>query len=137
MQQVTVNRLELIAKVKENRETHAKTFREARDGFHGVVKAALNKWDNALNHPMQDRQDPTLLGRRPGEPELFCEAVSEIGRLREPQCHLEEYDRALAMLGMSVDETITLQVHEFQQLVMDEWCWKQDFMRTSATYGAR
>lgn len=131
MQQVTVNRISLIEKVKANRAAHAVAFKTAMAGFQGAVRAALKKWDNALNHPMQGRLDPELLDSK-----QHCEAVSEIGRLREPQGHLEEYDRALAMLDMSVDETITLQVHEFQQLVMDEWCWKQDFMKTSATYGA-
>ena len=38
------------------------------------------------------------------------------------------------MLELSVDDVITLSETEFDQLVMDEWNWKQSFVATSSFY---
>jgi hypothetical protein len=133
MQEVTVNTRLLMAKIQANRTAHAKAFTTATEGYRQTVRNLLGKWHNTLNHPMGDPH-PDLIGTEPGDPGLYAGAVKEIGQLAAPQSHLEEYDRALAMLQMSVDVTITLQEHEFQQLVMDEWGWKRDFIRSTSAY---
>jgi hypothetical protein len=43
------------------------------------------------------------------------------------ESYLDEYDRTIQMLLMSVDERITLEAHEFTQLVLDKWGWKAQF----------
>ena len=41
--------------------------------------------------------------------------------LAEPVDHTADYDRILAMLEMSVDDTISLSAQEFNQYVLDNW----------------
>ena len=122
MQEVNVKRTDLIAKIQENRDRHANTFKAAQDGYLETVRHAFDGWDKKLNHG-------------PNAPiETAIKAVAQVSTFHAPTSHLEEYDRALAMLDMSVDETITLQVNEFQQLVMDEWGWKREFIRSTSAY---
>lgn len=122
MQAVKVSRVSLLLKIRENRVKHEEIHRKAVAGYQEAVKAALNKWDNLLNH------------KAVIDAVVCVEAVKEIGLMRPPEHHLGEYDQTISMLEMSVDEEVVLQVHEFQQLVLDEWAWKRDFIAHSATY---
>lgn len=51
-----------------------------------------------------------------------------------PKDNSKSYEKAIRMVEMSVDETITLNEMQFDQLVMDNWHWKQDLLATSALY---
>jgi hypothetical protein len=136
MQEVTVGTRALIATIQANRERHSSAFGEATIGYQNAVKDLLEKWDECLNHHRCNKKSP-LFGRPPDSDAFFSEAVREIGELRAPKHHLDEYDRALAMLQMSVNAEVTLQEHEFQQLVMDEWGWKREFQAITSSYGVR
>ena len=52
-----------------------------------------------------------------------------------PHDHSAEYDRAIKMVEMSVDENLELTEPEFAQLVMDDWGWKQQFTASNSRYG--
>ena len=53
----------------------------------------------------------------------------------KPREHLAEYERAIVMLKMSVDNVIELTDIEFAELVMDQWGWKKEFEMTKTIYG--
>ncbi|HWQ10294.1 MAG TPA: hypothetical protein VN436_14335 [Holophaga sp.] len=125
MKEVNVLRTELLAKVQANRAAHLATFEHAIDGYRQEVKAALNKWDNLLNHAATNNA---------ADVHLAPQAVKAIGSLQAPKHFLADYDQALSMLEMSVDEQITLDVNEFRRLVLDDWGWKQDFVSHSSVY---
>ena len=48
-------------------------------------------------------------------------SISRSINLAEPVDHTADYDRILAMLEMSVDDTISLSAQEFNQYVLDNW----------------
>lgn len=51
-----------------------------------------------------------------------------------PKDNSKSYEKAIKMVEMSVNDTIVLNEHQFDQLVMDNWHWKQDLIATSALY---
>lgn len=113
MRTVTVRKVELIEKLTTNRATHRAQFEAALDGWHRVVLAELQ---SAVLDALAARQYRTFF------------------QLPQPSDHTEEYDRALAMLGMEVGDTVELTDIEFAELVMDNWRWKNDFLSTNASY---
>jgi len=54
--------------------------------------------------------------------------------LVEPADHTEDYDRVLAMLEMSVDDTVILGAEEFSQYVLDRWTWSRFAISTNKSY---
>jgi hypothetical protein len=56
--------------------------------------------------------------------------------LTEPSDHTKDYDRVVAMLEMSVDETIILDAHDFDQYVMDNWDCSRFALSTNTAYAA-
>lgn len=51
-----------------------------------------------------------------------------------PEDHTKEYDRVLAMLDASVDETIELTSEEFAQYVQDDWSWRERWTASNTKY---
>ena len=121
MQEVKVYRLALVAKITENRASHAKAYDEAMVGYRAAVEKAILK---ALRDHRKRKLTP-------------YEAIYPLRKLDPPQSHLDEYDRLLAMLEMSVDSEITLAEHEFRQFVLDEWTWKREFIASTSAYAGR
>lgn len=118
--------MRLMTEVKVNREYLLKTLKE-----------------NLRNH--KSEINSLLLDRRT---EVSYYLVSVIDRISEsdeyqpkenirfplPKDNSKYYENAIRMVEMSVDENITLNEVQFDQLVMDNWHWKQDLLATSALY---
>lgn len=113
MDKTRVPRTELLGKVRENREKHQITYDAAQVAY----RAAVINW-----HQEQIQMIET--GRRPDR------AVP----LPAPETHLRDYDVAIQMLTMSVDDTVTLTQQEFLQLVMDEWTWSRSWAGSTEVY---
>lgn len=54
--------------------------------------------------------------------------------LPQPSDHTSDYDRAIAMLDMALEEEIMVDEKTFAQLVMDDWGWKGEFLSTNSAY---
>ena len=52
----------------------------------------------------------------------------------KPVSYADSYTRAIRMLELSVDDVIELEQDVFNQLVLDEWNWKRNFILSNATY---
>jgi hypothetical protein len=61
-------------------------------------------------------------------------SISRSINLAEPVDHTADYDRILAMLEMSVDDTIMLDAQEFNQYVLDNWEWSRLASYTNQSY---
>jgi hypothetical protein len=110
---VRCKRSELLEKVKENRSEHRKVFEDALAGWEdAVVKRLATMVKNA-----KDKKKFEL----------------QVG-LPQPQDHTNDYDRVIAMLELSVDETVVIDHRQFAQYYMDDWGWKNDFITTASTY---
>lgn len=115
MEKIKVNKAELQAKLLDNRRKHETEYNEAKAGWH--VKAL-----EAFNKAIEDFKNGDY------------STVNPLGSLPKPQHHLKDYDLAIKMLEMSVDNEIEIEQHDFNQYVMDEWSWKAGFALTNSSY---
>jgi len=53
-----------------------------------------------------------------------------------PISYKDSYNRAIRMLELSVDSVIELEEYIFNQLVLDEWDWKHQFVGATMSYKA-
>lgn len=113
MKTVKVSKGELLDALKKNREDHRAVFLEAQTNYRVRV---IEELDKALEEARSGRQYRTNL------------------HLPPPIDMTKEYDRVMAMLGMSVDDVIELSDGEFRQFVLDDWSWRQQFITANSTY---
>lgn len=117
MRQVVVERLSLLEKVRKNRAKHEQEYNEARDDYKAlVIKICQDNIAALTDIGVSDKKIKNIPER--------------------PVHYLNEYDRSIQMLVMSVEENITLSSQEFDQLVMDNWAWKNSFLATNSSYKA-
>lgn len=114
MEKITVEKADLLDKLRTNRDDHRAIVDEALAGFGAEVTRELHA-------ALRDVQD----GKR-----------RDIKIWRHvPKDHTREYDRAIAMIEMSIGDTIVLSETDFAQYVMDDWGWQDTFL--SNTYGSK
>lgn len=114
MNNVTVNREELIKRLETNRTAHRDVFLEAQKRYRELAIAELDAMLAEARAGKRIRRSVTLI---------------------EPQDHTSDYDLVLDMLGMEVGETIAISQQEFSCYARDEWAWRQQWTATNATYG--
>jgi hypothetical protein len=115
MQEVRLKKAKLLEIIGKNREEHHAIFLEAQKKYREVAIKLL------------DRQ---LAAAREGKPFMLHEFVA----LVQPVDHTTDYDRAIQMLELSVDDVITLNRADFVNLVQDQWQWTQQWATTSSRY---
>lgn len=119
MDSVNVKRNVLIGSVTENMKTHRVTYEEAVNDFKIAVQA-ITKHNQAITK------------------RIVSGDISSVAKLKSypsaPTNHLDEYERALSMLSMSVDDVINLDQSTFDQLVRDNWSWKRSFTAVASSY---
>ena len=113
MENIKVDKAKLIATLEENRAKHRKIFEEACDGYQKAVikelEAQLSRAKAGIRRSIQ---------------------ISILA----PVDQTKEYDRAIAMLKMSVDDQALLSERDFQCYVLDDWDWKQKFLAANRMY---
>lgn len=116
MKSVKMNRLELLNIVKDNAAKHLVDYDESVIDFK-VLVAKLAK----INLKLANTGD--------------LKEIAKMKRIpQEPVAYADNYNRAIRMLELSVEDTIEIEEHIFNQLVLDEWTWKQSFVATGAMY---
>lgn len=113
MKKVKVRKEALLDELRENRSAHRRRYREALDGYKDKVRQELERY-------LKRVENGDVLDIRV--------------RLPRPEDHSEDYDRAIKMVEMSVDEELELDEREFAELVMDDWGWKGQFLTSTAQY---
>ena len=116
MKSVRLEREELLNIVSENKQKHIVDFKESlADYKKAVVKICKENSELA----------------RSGD-------LDRIRRIRTmpqaPVSYEDSYTRAIRMLELSVEDIIDIEQDTFNQLVLDEWVWKHNFVATSAMY---
>ena len=116
MRSVKINKTELLKIVVENQAKHVKEFDEAVEDYKkAAVKVAEEHVELAKSGDL--------------------EKIARIKAMpQKPSSYKKEYDRAIRMLELSVEDTIDVEEHIFNQLVLDEWVWKQQFVAQSFSY---
>lgn len=117
MTSVKVSRDALVKTIRENRAKHVAEYKEALAGW----RVDYEEW---LRDTLED-----VIHAEP-ERALFSTGFSK----PKPTSHESEYDTALQMLEMSIDDSVILLDEEFRQLVQDQWHWKQTFSAINSAY---
>lgn len=116
MNDIKVNRLAMLEIVKTNKEKHIAAFVEAVTDYKKLAIEISKK---------------NLKIAKTGDLDKF----PQIKYLpAKPTSYESSYTRAIRMLEMSVDEVIEVDENTFNQIVLDEWVWKQSFVTTNSTY---
>lgn len=113
MEKMKFDKTKLLEVLRENRASHRKIFLEACEGY---LKKAI------------ELLEAKLASARKGE------RISMQFSLQQPIDQTKEYDRAIRMLEMSTDAVVELEEHDFQQYVMDDWAWKDQFLTSNSAY---
>lgn len=113
MNEVTVLKSALLDKLRANRKSHEEEFLVAYNVWVDGMVAQLEKNLAHLKKNRSLRSAPALI---------------------QPQSYVKQYDQAISMLEMSVDDEIVLGANEFNQYVLDNWNWKQLFSTVNSTY---
>jgi len=116
MNSVKMNRLELLQIVKQNATKHVADYDEAVEDY----KVAVAKIAKA-NLKLANTAELEQIRKMKPVPQ-------------SPANYADNYTRAIRMLELSVEDTIDVEEHIFNQLVLDEWGWKQQFVAQSAMY---
>lgn len=104
---------EVVKALTKNKEKHATIVAEARQGYMGKAREALQ----------------TRLAKLE-EGKLASLAFS----LRLPVDNTEVYDTAIMMLEGHLEPTITLSSGEVRNLIMDKWDWSHGFLLANSVY---
>jgi hypothetical protein len=113
METVKVRRNELLEKLSVNRDNHRTLFLEAQQGYRELV---IQELDRSLRDAREGREIRTFI------------------RMEAPQDHTGDYDTVIAMLNMSVDDTVELSSQEFRCFVQDQWQWAHAALVTNSAY---
>lgn len=116
MNSVKMNRKELLTIVKDNCEKHIGEYNESVEDYKAaVLKLATANLKLAKTGNLED--------------------IAKIKNLpQRPTSYEDNYKRAIRMLELSVEDVIDVEEHIFNQLVLDEWGWKQAFTASAALY---
>lgn len=128
MNDVKLNRHDLLGVLRSNRDKHVTTYDEAMVGYVAQREAAfkaLQRCVNGVSGNLDELVNATQI------------KLSAVTGLIKPQSHVESYDQEIAMVSMSVEDIIELDAGQFAQYVMDKWSWKKAFEATTSSYTGR
>lgn len=113
MEKITVDKDDLLAKVKSNREKHREIFLEALEGYRADAL-------DVLDRQVRDLRD----GKTP--------RIQII--LDRPEDHTRDYDRVISMLEMHKSDEFVLTETDFAQYALDDWSWKRQWALSNSGY---
>lgn len=116
MDYVKVKKDELLSILKKNRAEHREIFEEASERFREEVVKAL-----------EERLADARKGKR----------ISLSINLVQPMDQTREYDQAIQMCQMSVDDVIELSHESFRCYVLDQWHWRDQFIASNSNYSEK
>lgn len=116
MNSVKINRDELLKIVTENRSKHIADYEESVTDYKAAaIKLAESNLELVKTGDLK-------------------EIVKFKSLPAAPVSHEKEYNRAIRMLELSVETVIEIEEDVFNQLVLDEWGWKNAFVAASTMY---
>ena len=126
MRSVKMNTKELLEIVRANKTKHEADFKEAVTDYLTVVRKVTKenaKIARANAGKAEAAADLTSL--------VFVSAKSIPAA---PRSYSDEYGRAIRMLELEVEPVVEIEDDTFNQLVLDEWNWKAQFVASASMY---
>lgn len=141
---VTVNRHNLIEKLKENRLKHIKEYQEAAAAYKAAARELLDNEYEKIKIKIAESYGNIHSGinnfdanNPSATPDHWTITNSASVTLKVPRNFVDLYDSAIAIAQWDVCDTMELSYAEFQCFVRDEWDWKPEFEAVSAIYKAK
>lgn len=119
-----VNVKDLLEKLEENRMTHQQEWEEAHGKWRSLQTEKIRKYLASVQAAIETAEGGGKIGI-PDDGEYI---------LDEPISHATEYDKVIARMTMTVDETIHISHKDFDKFVLDDWSWKRQFAATTSLY---
>lgn len=113
MEEITVDKNDLIATLRDNMENHRELFEKAQ-----VVYRAR----------MVEELDRALEEARTGG------TIKRAFALPIPEDHTSDFETAIQMLEWELGDQVILQRYEFEQYVMNQWGWRASFAANTQSY---
>jgi hypothetical protein len=123
MKKVKLNTESLLGIVRENLVKHMTEHAEAVED-HKVLAAKIAK----------ENSKKAKVNVKLANAYKLADMVGFKAIPAAPTEYSKEYNRAIRMLELSVEPEIELEEAIFNQLVMDEWSWKQNFTTSNSMY---
>ncbi len=114
----TVSREKLLEALKANRAKHAEDHADMLLGWRGKTRQHFEQQLAAIN---SDKWK-SFQGR---------------GVLARPPCFLNDYDIAIKMFEMNVEDEVELEGPQFQAFVLDDWGWKNLWASNMTAYSTK
>lgn len=116
MRSVKMKRDELLEIVRENKIKHISEYEEAVNDYKALAIKITKENVKIANTGDLDK-------------------IKDIKSVPSaPRSYETDYNRAARMLELSVEDVIELEDDVFNQLVLDEWSWKQSFSFSNTSY---
>jgi sensor c-di-GMP phosphodiesterase-like protein len=115
MDTITVRKSDLISTLETNREEHRSIFLKAQDRYR-------ERFIELLEQRLEDARQ----GR----------SFDQWIRLPVPEDHTRDFDTAIEMLHWDTGENVTIDRHDFQRYVQNNWEWQQSFTANTVAYVA-
>lgn len=160
---VVVNKYELLKTLEANREKHNAIYDAAVSGYWNEAQKVLDQKKTTFDEAVAKigREFTSYTGRLAVD---FSTRYDELnGRVKEhdkdklgsfnlaqsfsaalsfnahwplayPENHLEDYDRVINMLKMSVADKVELNAGDFDAYVRNNWSWRKSFLTSNVGY---
>lgn len=130
MKNVLMNRLELLAILEKNLQTHKAEYAEALVGYREKLREVTK-----INKRIRRELDDLIENEGDTFPTQFNAKRNELkGFPTAPVEYSEQYTMAIRMIELDVRQDIELDSATFNQLVLDQWGWKSQFTATNSAY---
>lgn len=116
MNAIKMNRVSLLDIVRTNQAKHVSEFNEATEDYKVLVLQLAQ-----ANLKLAKTGDLAQFKNMKGVPSA-------------PTSYEKDYGRAIRMLELSVEDIIEVEEDVFNQLVLDEWQWKNHFTASNTLY---
>jgi hypothetical protein len=110
---VPVKKDELLGILRSNRDRHSEKYEKARAGWRKAMEREL--------HELLDKVDNGL---------IIGVQLANI----PPEDHTGDYNDAIDMLEMSIDNEVMLSQAQFRCYVKDKWGWQEQWTTSNSQY---
>lgn len=119
MKKVNARTADVRAKVEKNLLDHLDEYRAACRGYKSKAIAYLQSRIEEIRKQIS---------------KLEAGEVFAVGLADTPVSHEADYKQAIEMLKLEQEPVITLEQDDVARLIMDNWTWKDHFLRSTSNY---
>ena len=130
MKTVSMNKTKLLAIIEDNRTAHIREYNNAVKQYKIDLLNEVNNLHNELTELFNGKTNQTTI-------EQAHKLSWKPGQLPQPEAHIEDYDRVIEMLRLSVDDHINLSANEFDSYVRNKWAWSDSFVANTRSYSQK